>query len=197
MSGSDKRPPSWWWLTGPVVLIIGSVAVFIAMIVWTVSDVATIDARVPIDGEPHSYTVPASSDRMLLADPAVVGQPCVVRDSEGTTIEQEPLLGEFTMTRDGRQWSGLTRFDPGDGRIVVTCPRSGAPTTSEEVVIAKAVDVGSFVARIFGTILIPMVIGGAGLLWGIVLVVLIVTRRRPAQNPQPTYRPPPPPPPVT
>ncbi len=192
MTSPGKAPPSWWWLTGPVLLIVGSVAVFFAMIVWTVSDVASIDAQVPVDGESHSYSVPTDGDRMLLGDPAVTEQGCVVRDSGGAVIEQEPIFGDFSTTRRGQEFNGLTRFDPGDGEITVTCARSGLSTASEEVLIAKAVDVGSFVARILGAILIPLVMGGAGLLWAIILVVLMVTRRSPPTQQPPTYYPPPP-----
>ena len=191
---STKRPPSWWWLTGPVLLIVASVVVFVAMIVWTIGDVADVDAQVPVDGEPHAVTVGTDGDRMLLGQ--VGDQPCTIRDDQGATIEQEPIFGDFSMSRQGEEYSGLTRFDPGDGRIEITCPQQpGMP--SQQVLVTEAVDVGGFVARVFGTILIPMVIGGIGVLWAIVLVVLMVTRRQtppPPPNYSPPNQPPPPPP---
>jgi hypothetical protein len=173
--GVVKPPPSWWWFVGPVVLLLGSAALFAGMLVWTVSDLTQVDARVPVDGEPHAVTVPTDGDRMLFAQSS--GElPCVVRTRDGRRIEQRDVFGDFTMTRDGREWSGLTRFDPGDGRIVVSCTQS-LSTPASEVLITRAVDVGGFVARIVGTILVPMALGGLGMLWAIILGVLILTRR--------------------
>ena len=162
----------------------------------TIGDVAEVDAQVPVDGEPHAVTVGTDGDRMLLGQGG--DQPCTVRDDQGATIEQQPIFGDFSMSRQGEQYTGLTRFDPGNGRIEVTCPQQ-LGTASQQVLVTEAVDVGGFVARIFGTILIPMVIGGIGVLWAIVLAVLMVTRRQspprqPTQSPPPGYLPPPPPP---
>lgn len=198
---STKRPPSWWWLAGPALLVVGSVVVFVAMIVWTVGDVgdvAEVDAQVPVDGQPHAVTVGTDGDRMLLGQAG--DQPCTIRDDQGATIEQQPILGDLSMSRQGEQYTGLTRFDPGTGRIEVTCPQQ-LGVASQQVLVTEAVDVGGFVARIFGTILVPMVIGGVGVLWAIVLAVLMVTRRTPPPQQPPTqpppsgYYPPPPPPP--
>lgn len=169
-----KPPPSWWWFLGPVALMVVSVAVFAGMLVWTIQDVAQVDARVPVDGEPHVVTVPTDGDRMLFASSGEL--PCLIRTSDGREVEQRDVFGDFTMTRDGREWSGLTRFDPDDGRLVVSCRRDPSlPGT--EVLITPAVGVGGFVGRVLGTIVVPMILGGAGMLWAIILGVLILTRR--------------------
>jgi hypothetical protein len=154
--------------------MLGAAAVFAGMLVWTIQDVTQVDARVPVDGEPHAVTVPTDGDRMLFAQ-STGELPCVIRASDGREIEQRDVFGDFTMTRDGREWSGLTRFDPGDGRIVVSC--TNASPASAEVLITRAVDVGGFVARIIGTVLVPLALGGLGMLWAIILGVLILTRR--------------------
>jgi hypothetical protein len=171
-----KPPPSWWWFLGPLALVVLSGVVFAAMLVSTLSDVTQVDARIPADGEPHQVTVPTDGDRMLFSDAAGDRRPCVITDSDGQQIEQREVFGDFTMTRDGREWSGLTRFDPGDGEIVVSCPPGSTPSQGE-VLVTPAHDIGAMVVRIIGTILLPMILGGLGLLWAIILAVVILTRR--------------------
>ncbi len=162
---------------GPVVLLLAAVAVFVVMLVSTLGDVLQVDARVPVDGEPHAVSVPAG-ERMLFAElGAGRALPCRVTDRGGREIEQRDVVGSFTMTRDGREWSGLTRFDAGDGDIVVTCSQQAA-IDGGEVLVTPAHEIGTFVARIFGTILIPMALGLVAVIWAIVLGVLIATRRR-------------------
>ena len=157
-------------------LVVLAVVVFVGMLVWTVQDLAHVDARVPADGRPHTVTVATDGDRMLLADRATTRRPCEVTDPGGREIQQHDLLGDLTVTRDGREWSGLTRFAPGDGRIVVTCPATrGSP--AGEVLIARAVSPGSIILRIVGVVLLPMILGGLGLLWACILGVVILTRR--------------------
>ena len=174
---SAKQPPSWWWFVGPVVLLMAAGAVFVVMLVSTLGDVLQVDARVPVNGKPHTVSVPPG-ERMLFAD-AGTGEdlPCSITDDEGREIEQRDVVGSFTMTRDGREWSGLTRFDAGDGDIVVTCSQQAA-IDGGEVLVTPAHEIGTFVARIFGTILIPMALGLVAVIWAIVLGVLIATRRR-------------------
>ena len=157
-------------------LVVLAAVVFVGMLVWNVQDLAHLDARVPADGEAHTVTVATDGDRMLLADRATTRRPCKVTDPGGREVQQHDLLGDLTVTRDGREWSGLTRFAPGDGRIVVTCPATrGSP--AGEVLIARAVSPGSIVLRLVGVVLLPMILGGLGLLWACVLGVLIPTRR--------------------
>lgn len=171
-----KKPPSWWWFLGPVLLMLASAVVFAVMLATTVQDLTQVDARVPADGEPHSVSVPAG-EHMLFADvPAGELPPCTITDDEGREIEQRDVVGEFTISRDGREWSGLTRFDAGDGDVVITCARQ-ASFGAGEVLVTPGHEIGGFIARIFGTILIPMALFGIGALWAIVLGVVILVRR--------------------
>lgn len=157
-------------------LVLLSGLVFAAMLLWTVDDVTRVDARVPADGTAHPVTVPTDGDRMLFADSSGDRRPCVITGADGREIEQRDVFGDLTMTRDGREWSGLTRFDPGDGEIVVACPQ-GPGAAVEEVLVTPAHDIGGLIARVVGTILAPMALGGIGLLWGLILGIVILTRR--------------------
>jgi hypothetical protein len=171
-----KPPPSWWWFVGPLALLVVSGVLFAGMLIWTVSDVTQVDARVPVDGEAHTVQVPTEGDRMLFADTTADRRPCVITDADGDIIEQRDVFGDFTMTRDGREWSGLTRFDPGDGNVTIACP-AGPASAPGEVLVTPAHDIVGLVVRILGTILVPMLLGGAGLLWAIILGIVILTRR--------------------
>ena len=151
-----------------------AVAVLVGMLVWTVQDLTHVDARVPADGRPHTVRVATDGDRMLLADASAGRRPCVITDPEGREIEQHDLFGDVTVTTGGQEWSGLTRFDPADGRIVVSCPSS---RSAEQVLITRAISPGGFVLRIVGVVLLPMILGGLGLLWAIVLAFVIITRQ--------------------
>lgn len=171
-----KPPPSWLWFLGPLVLLVLAGAIFSVMLLRTVDEVTQVDARVPVDGAPHRVTVPADGERMLFADASAGAAPCRVTDSRGREIAQRDVLGDLSMTRDGQDWSGLTRFDPGDGTIVVTCPRApGAPAT--EVLVTPAHDVSSVVIRVVVTIVVPMILGGIALLWALIIGILMLTRR--------------------
>jgi hypothetical protein len=164
-------------------LILLAAVLFAGLLVWTVRDVTQVDARIPVDGRPHQVTVPSDGDRMIFADASGNRRPCRVTDSSGREIQQRDLFGDLTVSRNGREWSGLTRFDPGDGEIVVSCRPGpmglrGDPTIGSEVLITPAHDVGGVVARVMATIGLPLIIGGIGLFWGLVLVILMLTRRR-------------------
>ena len=171
-----KPPPSWWWLVGPLVLVVAAVVVFVVMLVSTVGAVTQVDARVPVDGEPHRVTVPVDGDRMLYAEMDTGEVPCRITDTDGREIVQSDYWGDVTLERDGRTWSALTTFDPGDGEIVVTCTEQ-PDWRSSTVLVSPSVEFPDMVAAIAGTVVAPMALGGAGVLWGVVLVVLVVTRR--------------------
>jgi hypothetical protein len=70
-----------------------------------------------------------------------------------------------TISRDNGHGAAIaqSRFDPGSGRLELTCSRGGGT-----VEIGPAKGFGHFVGGIFATILVPL---GLGLLGALVLII--------------------------
>lgn len=157
----QKKRPGWGWFVLGGGLIVAAAVVGVALFVWLLASFFEADARVSADDRPYVVSVGTDGDRMLwLAS----GQSCEVVDTQTyRPIPQEPMDGTLERSdSDGTRY-GDSRFDPGSGRLEVTCTGGGT------VLVGPAPEVGSFVAGILLTILLPL---GLGLLG---LVILIVT----------------------
>ena len=198
MSESPRGRPSGWWFVGPVLLVVGSVALYVVLVVSTVRDRPEVVARVPVDAEPHAVTVGTGSGRMLMG--VGYGADCTIRDRAGDDVPLGPIFGHITIDRDGQQFKAHNSFDPGDGEIVITCTRPEYQgERQKQVLIAERADAASTTKRVIDALVVPMMIGGVGLLWGIILLALMVSRRAPTGAPSlapppPSPQPPPPPP---
>jgi hypothetical protein len=155
--------------------MVAGVAVGVTVLVLTVKGFLATDATIEVDAQPHEVTVPTDSDRMLWFDETVTEPTCEIvdRESRERVRLEKP---DATYTRDfgsaGDQ-RGEWRFDPGSGRLEVTC----SPASGSVVEIGPAPDFGRFVGGIALGIFLPFFIGGVGFLLLIVLIVLFVTGR--------------------
>lgn len=159
------RPSAWWFALGGG-LLAAAVASGIALFAWTLSGFLTVDVTVRGDGEPHRVQVPTGGDRMVwtwegrfdLDDP-----PCTIVDTAtGTEVELRSPSGEFRRQDGGGDWTGVARFDPGSGSLEITCAYDG-------VQIGPTPNLGSFGLGLAATIVVPLVLGGLG------LIVLLAT----------------------
>lgn len=171
---APKPPPSLWWFAGPVVMLVLAVGVGIAFFVGTLRSVTEVYAEVPADGEPHLVSVDPD-DRVTLLLPVGTLAQCRVTDTAGAELPVEDHSGSFTITTRGREWEAAGWFDPRVAdEVAVACPRTPG---IESFLVAPYVRIGGFVVRILATVLVPLVVGGAGALWLVVLAVLQVVRR--------------------
>lgn len=101
---------------------------------------------------------------------AVTGDP-VVRSGTGAT---------YTKDLGGRSWRGLFRFEPGSGRLEVTCAAAGGPLQ-----IGPAPGAG-LLGGLAAGVLLPLLLGGAGLVVLLVTTILFATRPPRAAQVPPT-----------
>jgi hypothetical protein len=90
--------------------------------------------------------------------------------------------GSFSFTNESSSWESLLSFDPADagqGRtatVHVACRTSGV-TSGDTVLVVEAPRVGALFARVGLMVMGPLLLGGAGFVWLLVLIVLHVVRR--------------------
>jgi hypothetical protein len=113
-------------------------------------------------------SVTAGEERALFT-PQGSSATCSVTDGSGTDLRLRGVSGEFTVN----EWQAVARFDTGDGDLTVTCDGGGM---TGEVRIGQLPSGGTFVAGLLVGILVPIVLGGAGLVVLIVTAVLYASR---------------------
>lgn len=176
---SRRRPSGWWFVVAGLMMVAG-VAIGVLLIVQTVRAFVDVDATIEPDGETRSIVVDTDKDRMVWIH--AFDQPvCSIVDADtGVEVRQKPLGNtEYTKSAGGREWTGDTTFDPGSGRLEVTCDASGGP-----IQIGPAVGFGSFFGGLAAGILIPLVLGGGGFVL-LVLIAILYATGRPRDVPAP------------
>lgn len=175
-SGERRRRPSGWWFVVGGVLVAVAIGTFLALFVWTLSGFLKTDATVEADGRPHEVTVPTDRDRMMWFDETVTYPDCRVVDlRSGEEIRLRSVSGDFRRNNGtAGDMVGVHQFDPGSGRLEVTCDGVSGRTFVD---IGPAPAVGGFVAGLLATILVPLLLGGSGVVVLIVTGVLFATGR--------------------
>ena len=162
----EKKRPSAAWFGLGIALIVASVVAGFGLLIWTFSGfVDAAEASFYADGKPHEVQVGTDGDRMLWRAGA---GPCRVVDLEGGgPVALERPGGTFRRADSLGNLRGAYRFDPGSGHLSVACRPRGSMIT--EAGIGPAPHTGRFLAGIVATVLVPGLLGLAG------VVVLIVT----------------------
>jgi hypothetical protein len=161
-----RRPSAWWFAVGAL-LIAGAVVSLgfgILTAVGSVADFVKVDATVPGDGRPHVVTVPTDGDRMLWREAAHPGGCDVVDTSTGAAVRLRTVGADYRREDGSGDWVGVARFDPGSGRLEVTCPAGGGRGQ-----IGPSAEISHVVKSLLLVVLAPLVLGGLG------TVALIVT----------------------
>ena len=164
-----RRPSAWWFALGGG-LLVAALVIGILLFVLTLKGFLETNAEVGADGRPHSVTVGTDGDRMLWLEEGY-GQQCAIVDQEtGQPVDTSPTGGDFNRSDVSGEWHGALKFDPGSGHLEVTC------TNSEGVVlIGPAPHIAGFAGGILATILVPLLLGGVGVVALIVTTVLFAT----------------------
>lgn len=166
------RPKPRWWVIGGVLLVLAPV-VFVASLFTVLSPLFREDAVFAADNQTHVVDLPAGEERALFT-PQGSEVSCSSVDADGADVELRGVGGDFTVN----EWQAVARFDTGDGEVTFQCEGAG-PTG--EVRIGSLPSGGAFVAGLLIGILVPIVLGGAGLVVLIVTAVLYASRpARPA-----------------
>jgi hypothetical protein len=170
-----RRRPSAWWFVAAAGLMVAGVAVGVTVLVLTVKGFTGTDATIDVDGRPHTVSVPTDGDRMLWVVEGVTEPSCEIVDLEsGDRISMEDpdasYNRDFGSPGDQR---GAWVFDPGSGRLEVTC----SPPLATVVEIGPAPKFREFFGTIALGIFLPFFLGGVGFLMLIIVGVLFATGR--------------------
>lgn len=142
-------------------MFLSSVAIGIGVFVWLLVGLLDFDTIVEADGTTNLVTVGTDRDRMLWMDSTT--QTCVVVDHRtGEEIALRPVDGEFTRSDSNGDFEGLLRFDPGSGRIEITCTQTDG-TAPGPVMVSAVPRLGSAAAGIVFAVLVPGLLGLAGI----------------------------------
>lgn len=161
------RPKPRWWVVGGALLVLAPL-VFVASLFTVLAPLFREDAVLPADGQAHQVSVVAGEERALFT-PQGSSATCAVTDGSGADLALRRVAGEFTVN----EWRAVARFDTGDGDLTVTCDGGG---TTGEVRIGQLPAGSTFVVGLLVGILVPIALGGAGLVVLIVTAVLYASR---------------------
>lgn len=152
------RPSAVWFVVGGLLVVAGVVAGIVLFVRVFDSNFLDVEATIPADGVAHEVTVDTNGDRYLW-EPQYGDADCTLTDRDtGGTITLDPVNGTVTRSTNGDAWRAVGSFDPGSGRLAVTCsPEEDAAQ------IGPSLDVGDFVGRLLLAIIVPLLLGGIGL----------------------------------
>lgn len=164
------RPRAVWYAV-PVVMWAAAAVLFVLAVVAIAHVVNAGVDRVPAGGSGWQVAVPANGLTFYTTDANSTAD-CVLTSSDGTRTPLETLDVTIEITINGPTYHGLgvTPSDLAPGRYLVTCSdiASGARLGT-----GPRVDVTALATRALWGLVLPMVLGVAGL---VVLIVLIVKR---------------------
>jgi hypothetical protein len=149
--------------------------VFALSLFLTLRPLAQEDAVVPADGTTTRVSLPAGEERALYREIGSAAR-CEITDGSGKQVVQRPVTGDFTYN----DWRAVSRFDTGDGDLSFTC--DGFP--DGRVRIGDLPSTGGFVGGLLIGILVPLLLGVAGLVVLVVTAILFATGR-PRNEPEP------------
>lgn len=191
---TKPRPKKRWWVVGAL-LLVAALAVFVVGLWRTISSATATDAVVDATRTPVQVEVEAGTERMLYVPEDQLGAGCALSDASGTPLTLSSTGATTTVTTEGRTWRGVGTFTSPSAEVTVDCV--GSPPGS---LVRVGAPLGAgFAAGLVVTILVPMVLGLAGVAVLVTTTVLWVTRKpgQPGPQPgpqQPGWTPPPGPP---
>lgn len=168
------RPSAWWFALGGA-LIVAAGVLAVAMVVWLLVAFFDSDASVRADGAPHQVSVGTDGDRMLWLDDD--DTTCEIVDrATGETITLRTVSGDFERSDSNGDLEGLYRFDPGSGDLEITCVQAVQEFGDDRVLITPMPEIENVALAILLAVVIPGLLGLAGVIALIVTTILFVTR---------------------
>jgi hypothetical protein len=188
----QKYRPSWvWFLVGAGLIALAAV-VGVGLFAWALWPFFSTDARVSADGQPHVVAVGTDGDRMLWREKSVFDPGCrIVDTTTGAEITLRPVTSQLTRDTGDGEFVASYRFDPGSGRIEVTCAgggAAGAPDDTdpdwrmgwgEEVAIGPAPHIGGMLGALAAGVILPGLLALVGL--GTLILNGVLWATRPAR----------------
>lgn len=162
-----QRPRARWFIVAGALILVAPV-IFVGALFSVLRPLTQEDAVFSASDGAVQVDLPAGEERALFTD-GVGGSECRASDGEGE-LELRGVTGDFTYN----EWTAVYRFDTGDGDVTLEC-RSGFG--DERYRVAQLPSTGGFVAGIVIGVVAPLLLGGIGLIWMLILVILFATGR--------------------
>lgn len=145
---------------------------FIALLVLTLGRATTTDVTGQLGPQGEAIlTVPTDERRMLFLAADGAGARCQLVTREGRPLELTRSGVSTTVTVGGVQWHGIGTFTSPDSEVLAVC--DALPGTGYRVGEPLG---AAFFGGLAATILVPMALGGLGLIVLLVTAVLWFTR---------------------
>lgn len=177
------RPSGWWWLVGAA-LVVAAVVMLVVLnvlafssVVRTIRDQTSVDA----DGRPHAVRIHAHRGYLWRSTGSQTPDCRIVDRTTGRALSLGRPNGDTSATVDDESYDAISGFDTGSGDLSVTCT-SADPTDS--VLVGAKPDVARPVVLLLVAWLVSPVVGLAGVVTLIVMLILWSTRppRQPLGN---------------
>jgi hypothetical protein len=175
-----------WWLAGPAVVFLLTMAAVAFMVVRLV-ELGRTDAVVPVDGATHSVQVESEDERMIWVDLSTPTPDCDVRDANsGQPVELHRVNMKTVREGETGDESGRWQFDPVGGELEVSC--SGG-TIGGSAAIGPAVSGKIMLTDFAPWFVLAMVLSAVWIGWLVVLVIKLA--KKPVEpTPPPAWSPP-------
>jgi len=164
----DVRPSRTWYVVAVVIALLGLVAAPLLVVLGLASFGSAIGQLPSLDaqfngGTPTTVELKAGQKSavyaVVLEDSAgAAGANCTGAAVSGGTISLTPIGYDASATAEGSTWSILYEITVSqDGQYSITCTSDTGVPGTDVYAVGDAVEVGGFMARIFG---------GAGAIFG-------------------------------
>lgn len=173
------RPSAWWFALG-FGLLAGAGLFAVGMIIWLLAGFLDTDAIVRADAEPHQVSVGTDGDRMLWLEQGDETSCTIIDLESGDAIKIRTVGGSYQRSDSNGDLEGLYKFSPGSGNLEVTCTGLGFHRGSDApvVLIGPMPEIGSFVVGILAAVVVPGILGLAGVI-ALITTGLLYSSREP------------------
>jgi hypothetical protein len=154
----------WFFVAGALILL--APLIFVGALFSVLRPLTQEDAVFSSGDGPVQVDLPAGEERAIFTD-GVGGSQCRASDGDGE-LELRGVTGDFTYN----EWTAIHRFDTGDGDVTLECRSEFG---DDRYRVAQLPSTGGFVAGIVIGVVAPLLLGGVGLIWMLILVVLAAT----------------------
>lgn len=134
----------------------------------TVSAVLESEGSVPLDGAVHQVDLPAGEHTLFV--PENSDATCDITDAAGEPIAQRNPLGSINRSKGSDTWVAAKLFTTDAETVSVRCQ---GDVRDVPVEIGPEIQIGSFVGGIALTVIAPLLLGFAAIIWLVVLIILM------------------------
>ncbi len=177
------RPGRRWFVAGALLLVLAAASLVIGLVLTVRGSTDTdVVALLRGPGQPIGAGVPVGEERMLFVPRGEPAPRCGVTDAEGRELPVRPTTVATTVTTMGVTWTGVSTFTSPTAEIQVECA-----TPVDQLRIGSPLGAG-FAGGLVLTLLLPLLLGAAGV--AVVVVTAVLRSARPtAAGPPPPWSP--------